>query len=489
VQIKVEKKDLSRCETLLSVEVPVEEVQRAYDSIYRELGSAVELPGFRRGKTPREVLRRHVGKEKLDEQVQEAVVPGAYDAAIDETKLEPVETPRIVVTSMGEGEPLRFEATVPLSPHVELGEYIGLEVETVLYEPTDESVERELANIRERLAQFTDANDREVRRGDRVVVSMGVREEEGSANDDPRPYVLDVGENVAEFDDQLVGALKDEERIIVVTYPEDHEDPGMRGKTMRYLVKVADIKEKSLPELTDELVKEKTPFETLAALRAEVASVQGREFRRMADELATARAVQKVVDSSTVEFPGAMLTRELLKDYARLEQALSRRDSTLEAFIRERPEDAMEFDREARRAAERRLRTGLVLGMMADKEGIRVTDEDISQEIRRIAAEHKTEPAVVREMLDKEEALPALANDLLRRKLSEFVMASATVKVHTIPAGNEPPELEEAEPGTEPAKPEEPEPATEPSQLEEPEPAAESSEPEKPEPGSAASES
>jgi trigger factor len=425
VDVKVEEKQA--CQVQVRVEVPLEKVAAAYERVYKTLSKGATIPGFRKGKTPPELIDSHFGKETVDKEAMDILVNEGYRQAVTELSLEPYGAPDVDIVEFERGKPLTFRAIIPLRPVVELGNYVGLEIVRPMIEVTDQTVEGEIDRLRDSHAVLLDPGDRGAREGDRLTVEMkvGALAETGG---EPKTYVVDLGNNTPDFDTQLQGARPGEQRVIVVKHPEDHEDKELAGKETTYSVKVLDLKEKRLPGLNDEFAREATGAKSVAELRERIRSAQSEQASRFSQDIVRSLVVAKVVENSKIEFPDSMVAEDMREEYAKLQSELARRNSSLTKLFEESPDEARRFEAEASERVRRRIAAGLALGEIAAKEGIKVTEDDIDRELEDMAKAHGTVKAVVREMVERQEGIERLEAQLLRDKVIEFLVAASEIK-------------------------------------------------------------
>lgn len=432
MDVKVEEKQ--QCQVQIRVEVPVEKVNAAYDRVYRTLAKSATIPGFRKGRTPPEVLDRHFGKETVDNEAVDMLVSEAYREAVTELSVEPFGGPDLDIEGEFErGKALVFRAVVPLRPVVELGDYVGLEIVRPSIEVTDQTVEGEIERLRESRAVLVDPGGRGAREGDRLTVEMkrGALVETGG---EVKPYVLDLGKNIPEFDSQLTGAKPGDERVVAVKHPEDHEDKELAGKEVTYSVKVLDLKEKRYPDLNDEFARATTGAKSVAELKERIRSMQAEQAAKLSQDVVRSLVVAKVVENGKIEFPESLVADDMKEEYARLQAELAQRNSSLTKFFEESPQEAQRFEAEARERVRRRVAAGLALGEIAAKEGIEVTEDETEKELTAMAKSHGTVKAVVKEMIERQEGMERFEAQVLRDKVIDFLVAASNVTDQAQPA-------------------------------------------------------
>ena len=269
VQVEKLEKNMAK----LTIEVAPEELEKAIEGAYQKNKSKISVPGFRKGKVPRQMIERMYGKEVFYEDAVNALIPEAYEKAVDECEEEIVSSPKIEVAQVEAGKPFIFTAEVALKPEVKLGKYKGVKVEKADTEVTDEEVDKEIDKERESNARNIDVTDRAVKDGDIVTLDFegfvdGTAFEGGKGEN--YPLTIGSGTFIPGFEEQLVGAEIGKETEVNVTFPEDYQAEDLKGKAAVFKCTVKEIKEKELPTLDDEFASEVSEFETLAEYKEDI---------------------------------------------------------------------------------------------------------------------------------------------------------------------------------------------------------------------------
>lgn len=421
-------KEESTTRTVLEIEIPAEEVERAYAAVTRSYARRAAIPGFRKGKAPESVVLKRFADE-IRGDVLEAVLPEALSAAIEEKKLSVLGRPHVEDLKWEPPGPMRFTARLDLKPAVDPGDYKGVAVTDMDVEPSDEDVSKVLDRIREGHAEFHPIEGRPAAPGDFAVADIGgtfVEILEPGQN--PRTFrdekiTLEVGhaDSMPEINDALRGAIPGETRKFRKSFADDFPNDQFRGKTVDYDVTLAALKEKKLPALDDEwarAVSEGDTVETLrdkirARLRREKEIERRRRFRRsILDTLVGRREIpapEILVESETTA---------ALRDYARY---------LAQSGVDPEKEDWQKLQEEARPGAERRVREYLLLDAVAEREGIEVSETELEAEFKRAAAERGVEPATLREQMAKAGGIEALRDEMRLAKAADLLIASAKV--------------------------------------------------------------
>ena len=306
----------------LTIEVPAEEVEKALQKAFLKNKNRISVPGFRKGKVPRQMIEKMYGPEVFYEDAVDEMLPGAYEKAVEECGEDIVSSPAIDITQIKKGEPFIFTAEVALKPEVKLGKYKGVKVEKADTEVTDEEVDAEINKERERNARNIEVTDRPVKDGDMTVLDFegfvdGVAFEGGKGEN----YSLTIGSGafIPGFEEQLIGAEIDKETEVNVTFPEDYQAAELQGKAAVFKCTVKEIKEKELPELDDEFAGEVSEFETLEEYRADVKAKLTEKKETEAKNAKEEAVIEAIVNDSDMEIPDAMLEtqqRQMVDEFA-----------------------------------------------------------------------------------------------------------------------------------------------------------------------------
>ena len=421
-------KDESATRTTLEIEVPAEDVEKAFAAVTKSYVKRAAIPGFRKGKAPRAVIQKRFGDE-IKGDVLEAILPDALAAAIEERKLSVLGRPHIEDLKWEPPGPIRFEARLDLKPPVDLGDYKGVPVEDQPVEPTDEEVSKVVERIREAHAVFHPVEGRPAGEGDFAVADIaGSFVEILAPGQNPRTFrdekiTLEVGheDSMAEVNDALRGAAPGQTRSFRKTFPDDFPNDEFKGKTIDYQVTLAALKEKKLPALDDEFARAVSEGDTLETLREKVRTRlrhekeadRKRKFRRtILDGLLSRREIpapEVLVESETVA---------ALRDYARY---------LAQSGLDPEKEDWVKLQSEARPGAQKRVREYLLLDAIAEKEGIAVSETELEAEFKRAAAQRGVEPAVLREQMAKAGGIESLRDEMRLARAVDLLIACAKV--------------------------------------------------------------
>ena len=422
--MKVSTERIPESQVVLEIEVEPERLERSLDRAYRQLAQKTEVPGFRKGKAPRQMLERYVGRDAVMQEALGLLIPEAYNQAIEEENIEAIDYPNIEVVQQ---EPLIFKATVAVRPSVDLGNYREMRVEREPVTVGEEQVNEKIEELRHRYA-ILEPVDRPVQMGDRVRadVRVSVDGRQVFSEDDAEIHLRQgVPVLVPGFVEELLASEKGVEREFSIDVSPDHPQRLLAGKTCLCTVVVREIKEEKLPELDDTFAAVVGEgFPSLEALRERLES----DLRQSAEQEADARQGERVVDgvvaAASLEFPPVLAERET-------EQLLRERVSSsgagdVERYLGHVGKSEEEVRQELRLQAVERIQRSLVLSKVAEAEAISVSEEDIDAEIERLATSSGPRGDEVRKIFDSAGGRDALRRSLLTRKTVERLVAIAS---------------------------------------------------------------
>ena len=413
---------------VLTVEVPAEEVNGALDKAFKKVVKEINVPGFRKGKMPRQMFEKRFGVESLYQDALDFILPDAYANAVEEAGINPVDRPEIDIEKLEKNEPLVFTAKVTVKPEVELGEYKGLEVSKEDTNVTDEEIEEQLKESQERMAELTVKEDGQVENGDTAVIDFegfvdGEAFEGGAGND----YSLEIGSNsfIPGFEEQLVGAKTGEQKDVEVTFPEEYHAEELAGKSATFKVTVNEVKAKELPELNDEFAKElDEEVDGLDALRTKMKENLKAEKDNASETQMRDQLVQKAAENATVEIPQAMIDSEIDRMMQDFEQRLSQQGMNKELYFQFSGQDEDALREQMKADAETRVRVSLTLEAIAKAENMEVTSEDIDKELEKMAGQFNMDAEQIKTALGGTEMLE---NDIRMQNTVEFLVENAKI--------------------------------------------------------------
>ena len=425
MKVKVEKKEHNITE--LVIELPVEDVTKAFTKAYQKLVQQVNIPGFRKGKAPRKMLEMRVGPDGMRSEAFDFIIPDAYRRAVEENSIEPVGRPEVTEVTLNEGEPCVFTVSVITKPEVTLGDYKGLTVESPSTEVTAEEVDKQIEALRERHAKMVVAEDAALGQGDFALIDF-----EGTVDGKPfsggqsKGYPLEIGSGsfIPGFEDQLIGAKSGEEREVKVTFPADYFVAELAGKEAVFMTKVNDVKRKELPELNDDFAKEAGDSDTLVEMK-EKTLAKLTEAAKNKDEAAFREAaLKKAVANATIEVPEIMVDDQVEHMVQDLDMSLRQRGLDLDKYLGYMNTDIAGLRERYRPAALEEVRTELALEAIVKAENISASDEERSEEVEKMAKAYKMSDADLKKLLADKRHAEAVTETILRRKAAQLVVDS-----------------------------------------------------------------
>ena len=391
----------------LTIEVPAEEVEKALQAAYLKERGKISLPGFRKGRVPRQMIEKMYGPEVFYDEAANRMISEAYAKAYDECELELVSQPKIEITQLEKGKEFIFTAEVAVKPEVKLGEYKGLKVDKVSTRVTQKEVDEEIDKERERNARTIDVTDRAVQDKDQITLDFegfvdGVAFEGGKASD--YPLTIGSGAFIPGFEDQLIGANIDEEKEINVTFPEEYQAKELAGKAAVFKCTVHSIKTKELPELDDEFVSDVSEkSETVDAYKAEVKAKIKERKENEGKQKREDQSVEQAVANAEMDIPEAMISfqsRQMVDDFAR---RIMQQGMTMEQYFQFTGLSEEKMMEEFKPEAEKRIRTRLTLEAIVAAENIEVSEERLDEELQKMADSYKMEVDKLKEYMGENE--------------------------------------------------------------------------------------
>lgn len=410
----------------LTIEVEAAEVNKAVDQACKRLANRVSIPGFRKGKAPRMIVERHVGKDAVLQEAFDIVAPKALSKAFDEQKIDPVTRPSVDIETLEEGRDLVFKATVTPRPEVKLGDYKGLNVPKNEVNITDEDVEKQLKTFQDRQGKLVDAPEgAEVKDGDFTTLDFkGFVDGEAFDGGEGKDYPLQIGSNsfIPGFEDQLVGAKIGEERDVNVKFPEEYHAKELAGKDATFKCTIRSIKTKELPAIDDELAKKVSKFETLDELKADIRKNLEENAERTAENDQKSAAIEMATNNITVDIPAVMIDNRVTAMIQEMAMRLEQQGMKLEQYLQYAGTDIAKLREQYRETAEKNVKTDLMLEEVAKAEDIKVEAKDLDEEVAAMAAAYGATPQQVQKIIKEQGRIGDLAASVLRKKTAQFII-------------------------------------------------------------------
>ncbi len=428
MSLQVEK--LEKNMAKLTIEVSAEELEQGLQKAYLKNKNRINVPGFRKGKVPRQMIEKMYGPEIFYEDAANALIPDAYAKAMDECELELVSRPVIDIVKIEKGQPFVFTAEVAVKPEVTLGAYKGIEVEKIDTAASEEEITAEVDKERDNNSRTITVEDRAVENGDMTVIDFegfvdGTAFEGGKGTD--YPLTIGSGAFIPGFEEQLVGAEIGREVDVNVTFPKEYHAKELAGKPAVFKCTVKEIKVKELPDADDEFVKDVSEFDTMEEYRADLKKKI--EDRKAADAKAKKEdaVIEKIIEGAQMEIPEAMIDTQaesLVDDFA---QRLMMQGMSLEQYAQYTGATVESMKNQMKPQAKKRIESRLVLEAVAAAENLEASEEDIEAEMNRMAESCKMELDKLKELISEEEK-KNMRQDLSIQKAIELVTEAAVEK-------------------------------------------------------------
>ncbi|HIZ29977.1 MAG TPA: trigger factor [Candidatus Fournierella merdipullorum] len=414
---------------VLTIEVPAEELDKGIKAACKSLANRVNIPGFRKGKAPRRILEMNIGKEAILDEAFDRVAQKAFDEALKQENLDPVDRPQVDIVTLEEGKDVVFKATITPVPEVTLGEYKGLKVAKDAVEVKDEQVEEQVKNILNHHAKMVDAEEGATVANDDFITLDFKGEVDGVtfAGGEGKDYPLQIGSHsfIDTFEDQLVGLKVGEEKDVNVTFPEEYHAKDLAGKAAVFHCKINSIKHKEMPELTDEFVKASTSYESIEDMKAKLRENIEKNAQREADTKRRNEILKQATDNITVDIPEVMVENRVSNMIQELSVNLENQGMNLDAYLKYANMDMAKLREQYKESAAIAVKTDLMLDAVAKAEDIKVENADINAEIALLAATYGTTPQEVSKIIKKNHSIGNLVATVLHKKAANFIIDSA----------------------------------------------------------------
>ena len=414
---------------VLTIEVPAEELDKGIKAACKSLANRVNIPGFRKGKAPRRILEMNIGKEAILDEAFDRVAQKAFDEALKQENLDPVDRPQVDIVTLEEGKDVVFKATITPVPEVTLGEYKGLKVAKDAVEVKDEQVEEQVKNILNHHAKMVDAEEGATVANDDFITLDFKGEVDGVAfaGGEGKDYPLQIGSHsfIDTFEEQLVGLKVGEEKDVNVTFPEEYHAKDLAGKAAVFHCKINSIKHKEMPELTDEFVKASTSYESIEDMKAKLRENIEKNAQREADTKRRNEILKQATDNITVDIPEVMVENRVSNMIQELSVNLENQGMNLDAYLKYANMDMAKLREQYKESAAIAVKTDLMLDAVAKAEDIKVENTDINAEIALLAATYGTTPQEVSKIIKKNHSIGNLVATVLHKKAANFIIDSA----------------------------------------------------------------
>lgn len=411
----------------LTIEVPAEELEKAIESAFQKNKNKISIPGFRKGKAPRKMIEQMYGKGVFYEDAANALIPDAYEKALDECTEDIVSSPEIDVVQLEAGKPFIFTANVALKPEVTLGKYKGVKVDKIDTGVTDDEVTAEIDREREKNSRTVEITDRAVKDGDIATIDFegfvdGAAFDGGKGED----YPLTIGSHtfIPGFEEALIGAEVGKETDVNVTFPEDYQAAELAGKAAVFKCTVKKLQEKQLPELDDDYVCDVSESDTVEQYREEIRKKLADRKEAEAKDAKESAVIDAIIEDSGMDIPDAMLKtqqRQMIQDYA---QRLQSQGISMEQYMQFTGMTADSLMEQVKPSALKKIQSRLVLEAVVAAEKIEASEEEFEEEVKTMAESYQMEADKVKEVLG-ENGRKQVLEDICIRKAVQFVVDNA----------------------------------------------------------------
>ena len=415
-------------EVKLLFTVEAKRFEEAMNKVYTKTAKYFNIPGFRKGKAPMQLVERQYGSEIFYEDAFNELAPEVYDEAIKENNIEAVSKPDIDITQMEKGKDLVFTAVVQTKPEVELGKYKGIEIKKIEYNVSDEDINHEIGHMQERNSRLVSVDDRPVENGDVTVIDFegsvdGVPFEGGKAEG----HELEIGSNtfIPGFEDQIIGMKLDEEKDIKVKFPDEYFSKDLAGKDAVFKVKLHEIKKKELPKVDDEFAKDVSEFDTLEELKNSIKEKLDVENKNKEKYETEEEAIKTVCENTQIDIPNGMIETEIDNMVKDIENRLSYQGLKLEQYLQMIGKTEGEVRKEFEEQANRSVKSRLVLEAIVKAEKLQASEEEIGEKIKEMAKQYNKPEE---ELLANEQLREYIGESMKTEKAIEFIVKNAKIK-------------------------------------------------------------
>ena len=428
MSLQVEK--LEKNMAKLTIEVSPEELEGALQHAYLKNRKQITIPGFRKGKVPRQIIEKMYGPSFFYEDAVNELIPSAYEKAVDECELELVSRPEVSIVQIEKGKPFIFTAEVAVKPEVELGQYKGIEVEKQDTTATDEEVDKEIDKERESNSRSITVEDRPVQDGDMTVIDFegfvdGTPFEGGKGTD--YPLTIGSGAFIPGFEEQLIGAEIGKETEVNVSFPEDYHAKDLAGKPAVFKCTVKEIKVKELPELDDDFAQDVSDFDTLEEYKADVRKKIEERKAASAKAKKEDAVIEKIIEGAKMEIPDAMVKTQAEQGVDEFAQRLQMQGMSIEQYLQYMGGSIDAMVEQYKPQALKRIQSRLVLEAVAAAENLEVSDEELEAEYSRMAEQYKMEVEKLKELFSDADK-KNIREDLAIQKAVDLVTEAAVEK-------------------------------------------------------------
>lgn len=423
--MKVTTEKIDNHKVVLEITVPQEEVKKGLDLAFAKLSKKINIPGFRKGKVPRNVLISKIGKQALLEEAFDIVAPNALNKALVEQNLDPVVRPEVDIITLEEEKELVFKATIVPKPEIELGEYKNLKVEKNVEAVTEEQIQNQINNLLNNNAKMVVAENAEIKDGDFAVIDFkGFVDGEAFEGGEGKGYPLQIGSGsfIPGFEEQLVGAKAGDERDVNVVFPVEYHAPNLAGKAAMFKVTINDVKRKEMPTLDDEFVKDVSAFNSVEELKADIKANLEKVAAEKAENAVKSAALKQASDNCKVELPEVMIENRINHMIEELKSGLEGRGMKFEQYLEYVKMDLDAIRNNYREIAAENVKADLMLEAIAKAEDVKVEATDLADEVENMAKAYGATPEQVQSIIQQQGRINDLINTVVRKKAVQIIL-------------------------------------------------------------------
>ena len=428
MSMKFEKTD-KKNELKLEFTVEAEKFNEGIKRVFNKNSKYFNIPGFRKGKAPMQIVERYYGNEIFYEDAFNEIVPDIFDEEVEKAGLEVVSRPQIDIVQMEKGKDLIFTAIVNTKPDVKLAKYKGIDLEKTTYKVTDKDIEDELNKMAERNSRMISVEDRPAKKGDTTVIDfLGTVNGEEFEGGKAENYDLVLGSNsfIPGFEDQVIGMKIDETKDVKVTFPEDYFSKELAGKAAVFKVTVHEIKTKELPTIDDEFAKDVSEFDTLKELKEDIKKKQEKQNEEREIAELNEKAIKTVSDNSEVDLPEGMVNLELDNMMEDMDRRISYQGINLDQYLQMVGKSKEDFREENRKQAEESLKLKLVLEAICKDAKVKAEDTEVDEKLKELATAYGRK---VEELKNNKDLVKNVSDSIESEKAIKVIVDNAKIKI------------------------------------------------------------
>lgn len=425
-------KETEKNSVTLEITVDNKKFEEALEKSYKKNVKQIQLPGFRKGKAPRRMIEKYYGEGVFYEDAINLVCPTAYDEAVEELKIKPVDRPEIDIVKIGDDEPFIFSAKVTVKPEFELPEYKGVKLDKIEHKVLMADVDIEIDKMREQNARLVTVDNRAIKQGDIAVIDY-----EGFIDDVPfeggkgENHSLEIGSGqfIPGFEEQLEGKKADDELDVTVTFPEDYHAEDLKGKEAIFKVKIHNVQKKELPKKDDEFAKDVSEFDTFEELRADIKKKLEEDALTRTKREKEDKVLEIIAEGTQIDIPDCMIDEQIDRMVQDFGYRISQQGLSLEQYTQFSGITLDSMREQFRDGASRSVKSNLILEKIAEAENIESTDEDVEAEITKMADMYKMEAEKVRDLMKG--SLDGMKEEIKINKTLEYLVENSVTNKTT----------------------------------------------------------